>query len=102
MNENLRTSATFSVGAGATVPFILAWRPSHRPVARSIDPQRRLQETESWWLGWSGRCPFGGGGPDPWRDAVNRSLLPPQALTFAPPGATDAAAPPAPPQQHAG
>src|SRR3546814_7287999 len=54
VNENLRTSATFSVGAGATVPFILAWRPSHRPVERSIDPQRRLQEPESWWLGWSG------------------------------------------------
>src|SRR3546814_7097406 len=76
--------ATFSVGAGATVPFILAWRPSHRPVERSIDPQRRLQETESWWLGWSGRCQFGGGGPDHWRDAVTRSLITLKALTFAP------------------
>src|SRR3546814_15047508 len=85
--------ATFSVGAGATVPFILAWRPSHRPVERSIDPQRRLQETESWWLGWSGRCQFGGGGPDHWRDAVTRSLITLKALTFAPTGGIVAAAP---------
>src|SRR3546814_17418446 len=45
VNENLRTSATFSVGAGAPVPFILAWRTSHRPVKRRTDPrseQRRV------------------------------------------------------------
>src|SRR3546814_8107886 len=41
VNENLRTSATFSVGAGATVPFILAWRPSHRP--RSAEHTSELQ-----------------------------------------------------------
>src|SRR3546814_4470066 len=94
--------ATFSVGAGATVPFILAWRPSHRPVERSIDPQRRLQETESWWLGWSGRCQFGGGGPDHWRDAVTRSLITLKALTFAPTGGIVAAATTSLPEQIGG
>ena len=102
VNEDLRTSATFSVGAGATVPFVLAWRPSHRSVERSIDPQRRLQETEAWWLGWSGRCQFGNGGPDHWRDAMTRSLITLKALTFAPTGGIVAAATTSLPEQIGG
>ncbi|MGE0004283.1 MAG: glycoside hydrolase family 15 protein [Parvibaculaceae bacterium] len=89
--ENLHTTAEFVVGAGATVPFVLAWHPSHRREERSIDPQRRLKETEAWWRDWSGRCRLGRK-EHPWDDAVTRSLLTLKALTFAPTGGILAAA----------
>jgi GH15 family glucan-1,4-alpha-glucosidase len=75
VGENLRTTAEFTVGAGATVPFVLAWHPSHRPEERYIDAQRRLNEAETWWREWSERCGFAKGQPHPWREAVTRSLL---------------------------
>ena len=57
-NENMRTTAEFVVGEGATVPFTLCYHPSHRTRERAIDPPARLAETEAWWREWSGRCTF--------------------------------------------
>lgn len=92
VNENMRTSAVFSVGAEAAVPFVLAWHPSHRVEERDIDPERRLAETETWWREWSSRLSFAGDEPHPWREAVSRSLITLKALSFAPTGGMVAAA----------
>ncbi|ASY66591.1 Glucoamylase (plasmid) [Sinorhizobium sojae CCBAU 05684] len=89
--EDPHTTAEFTVGAGATVPFVLAWHPSHRREERSKDPRRRLSETEAWWRDWSDRCSFRTEEPHPWREAVTRSLLVLKALTFAPTGGIVAA-----------
>ena len=91
VSENMRTRAEFSVGEGATVPFVLAWHPSHRMAERDIDPQQRLEETERWWLDWSGICRFGRDEAHPWREAVTRSLITLKALTYHPTGGVVAA-----------
>jgi GH15 family glucan-1,4-alpha-glucosidase len=90
-SKNYRTYAEFSVGEGATVPFALAWHPSHRDREVNIDPQTRLDETETWWRTWSGRCRFGDHEPHPWRDAVVRSLITLKALSYHPTGGIVAA-----------
>jgi GH15 family glucan-1,4-alpha-glucosidase len=100
--EDLRTTAEFTVGAGATVPFTLAWHPSHRREERGIDPQQRLNKTEAWWRDWSDRCRFGEDEPHPWREAVTRSLITLKALTFAPTGGIVAAATTSLPEQIGG
>lgn len=102
IGEDLRTTAEFTLDAGTTVPFVLAWHPSHRREERSIDTQRRLSETEAWWRDWSDRCRFGDGEPHPWREAVTRSLITLKALTFAPTGGILAAATTSLPEQIGG
>jgi GH15 family glucan-1,4-alpha-glucosidase len=92
VGEDLRSTAEFTVGAGATLPFVLAWHPSHRPEELGIDPGQRLEETEAWWLEWSGRYDPGIAEPHPWRDAVQRSLVTLKALTYQPTGGIVAAA----------
>lgn len=89
--KEMRTVSTFSVGAGAEVPFALTWHPSHRPPTRRWDPAERLAETERWWRDWSGACAFAGDEHHPWREAVTRSLVTLKALTFQPTGGIVAA-----------
>lgn len=90
-SESLRTMASFSVGAGAVIPFCLGYRPSHRPPLPAQDRQRQLQETAERWSAWSSRCEFGPLGNDHWREAVLRSLITLKALTFQPTGGIIAA-----------
>jgi GH15 family glucan-1,4-alpha-glucosidase len=89
--EDLTTVAEFSVGAGAAIPFTLAYHPSHWPARRAPDCQLRLEQTARRWREWSGRCQFERSEADPWRDAVIRSLITLKALTFAPTGGIVAA-----------
>jgi hypothetical protein len=51
------------------------------------DPQRAVDETEQWWLEWSGRCKYTG----EWKEAVVRSLITLKALAYAPTGGIVAA-----------
>jgi GH15 family glucan-1,4-alpha-glucosidase len=81
------TVADFSVGAGESVPFVLAYGPSHRPIPEPIDPEQALQETELYWRDWSSRCTYDG----PRRALVTRSLITLKALTYAPTGGIVAA-----------
>ncbi len=90
-NENMRTSAEFVVGAGATVPFSLCYHPSYQQRERSVDPSARLRETEEWWRNWAGQCTFDGGPDHHWRDAVVRSLVTLKALAYRPSGGIVAA-----------
>jgi GH15 family glucan-1,4-alpha-glucosidase len=89
--EDLTTVAEFSVGAGAAIPFTLAYHPSHWPARRPQECQLRLEQTVRRWREWSGRCQFERSEADPWRDAVIRSLITLKALTFAPTGGIVAA-----------
>jgi GH15 family glucan-1,4-alpha-glucosidase len=86
--ENLHTVADFTVAAGQRVSFALTWCQTHHPEPEECDPERTVQETETWWREWSSRCTYDG----EWRDAVLRSLITLKALTYAPTGGIVAAA----------
>jgi len=85
--RNLRTYASFAVGEGDRVPFVLRWTPSHEALPSRIEPERALAETVSFWEEWAARCTYTGD----WHDAVHRSLLTLKALTYAPTGGIVAA-----------
>jgi GH15 family glucan-1,4-alpha-glucosidase len=80
--------ATFSVGRGDRVPFVLTWQPSHLDPPDPVDPERALQDSLEYWKEWSSQCLYDG----EWRDAVMRSLITLKALTYAPTGGLVAAA----------
>ncbi len=85
--ENLTTVADFEVKAGETVPFVLAYGPSHLDPPPPIDPEVALQETERFWQDWCGHCTRDGD----YQELVLRSLITLKALTFAPTGGIVAA-----------
>ncbi len=85
--EGFKTVADFEVAQGQQVPFILSWFPSHRPPPPERDAMASLEQTESWWRGWSRRCKADGD----WCEAVRRSLITLKALTYAPTGGIVAA-----------
>ena len=85
--ENFSTVGDFAVAAGETVPFVLSYAPSNKPLPPPIDVAASLQATEKFWTDWVRQnrivCP--------WNDAVVRSLITLKALTFAPTGGMTAA-----------
>jgi GH15 family glucan-1,4-alpha-glucosidase len=89
--ENFTTVSEFSVGEGATVPFVLAYHRSHRPGAPERDWHQSLEETEQFWAAWSERCQYQYQPAPHWRDAVVRSLVTLKCLAFQPTGGTIAA-----------
>lgn len=88
---NFTTTAEFSVGAGATVPFTLAYHPSHHPARLPENADQRLEQATRLWCDWSGRCQHERQEGHPWREAVVRSLITLKALTFQPTGGIVAA-----------
>jgi len=91
IGHNYTTHAEFQVGAGAMVPFTLAYHPSHRPARTPQDPQALLDRTAERWRGWAERCHFERGEGHHWREAVVRSLITLKSLIFAPTGGMVAA-----------
>ncbi|WP_407117734.1 glycoside hydrolase family 15 protein [Bradyrhizobium sp. LMG 9283] len=85
--ENLTTVSDFEVTAGATIPFVLTYGPSHLPPPGPIDPELALAETEKFWQEWCGHCARDGA----YQDLIIRSLITLKALTFAPTGGIVAA-----------
>ena len=85
--EEMATVADFQVAKGDRLPFALTWNLSHEPLPDAIDPLQALDDTESYWREWTGRCTYQG----QWRDAVLRSLLTLKALTYQPSGGIVAA-----------
>ncbi len=85
--ENLTTVSEFTISAGERVPFALTWYPSYESLPLAIDPEEALEDTEAFWLDWTGRSRVGGR----YAAAVRQSLLVLKAMTFAPSGGIVAA-----------
>jgi GH15 family glucan-1,4-alpha-glucosidase len=85
--EDMKTRADFTVEAGQTVPFVMAYTPSHHPVPTARDPFSTLARTEMHWKEWSGRCRVEG----EWRAPILRSLITLKALAYEPTGGIVAA-----------
>ncbi len=85
--ENLHTVAEFTISAGETVPFDLAYAPTYGPVPQSEDAEETLRHTETWWKEWSAKCTYQG----EWKDAVMRSLITLKAMSYTPTGGIVAA-----------
>lgn len=84
---DLSTVGSFEIGKGERRASVLTWYPSHQPVPERVDPFAALDETNTWWREWSGRCKYRG----PWGEAVGTSLRVLKALTFGPTGGIVAA-----------
>ena len=96
--KNFATVAEFDVAEGECVPFVMTHGPSHLPPPAPIDWRTALQETESFWRGWSARCCYAGR----WKETVQRSLLTLKALTYAETGGIVAAPTTSLPEQLGG
>jgi GH15 family glucan-1,4-alpha-glucosidase len=91
-------TAEFAVPAGERLAFVLTHTPSHlsRPV--SVDPERAVADTESFWAEWISHCEYRG----PWQPEVRRALVTLKGLTYAPTGGIVAAATTSLPEQLGG
>ena len=98
--EDFTTVGEFSIGEGATVPFTLAYHPSHRPGSPQRDCRQSFEQTERFWSEWSGRCRYSE--RSHWRDAVVRSLITLKCLSFQPTGGIIAAPTTSLPEQIGG
>ena len=85
--EAMTTVGEFVISRDETIPFILSYLPSHKPVDEPFDPIRALSDTETFWRDWSAKCRPAG----PWTDTVRRSMITLKALTYAPTGGMVAA-----------
>lgn len=59
--EHMTSTASFEVGVGECVPFVLNYRPSHVPAQEPVDAGSTLAQTHSRWQDWSQRCSYQGG-----------------------------------------
>jgi GH15 family glucan-1,4-alpha-glucosidase len=85
--ENMHSVAEFSLKKGETIPFVLAYGESVKPVPLSMDAFIALEETEHFWQRWADVCKVKG----KWRTAIMRSLLTLKGLSYAPTGGIVAA-----------
>jgi GH15 family glucan-1,4-alpha-glucosidase len=85
--EDLKTVADFTVNEGERIWFTLTYGPSHVDDPDPIDAEQALEDTEKFWLEWSGRLRYEGR----YRDFVERSLITLKAMTFRPTGGVVAA-----------
>jgi len=93
--ENQTTRASFVVGRGDEVPFVLTWYQSHKPEPAPVDAAQSVEDTCTWWREWIDACRLS----DP---LVRRSLLTLKALTYAPTGGIVAAVTTSLPEQLGG
>jgi GH15 family glucan-1,4-alpha-glucosidase len=85
--KNMTTVGEFTITRGETIPFVLTYLRSHRPLPNPVDPTSALAETETYWREWSAKCRPAGR----WSDAVRRSMITLKALTYEPTGGIVAA-----------
>jgi GH15 family glucan-1,4-alpha-glucosidase len=85
--HDMATFAEFGVSAGQSVPFSLAWYPSHQSTPPAFDVRQMIAQTEAWWSDWMAGCTYDG----QYQSAVRRSLITLKALTYAPTGGIVAA-----------
>ncbi len=58
--RDLATFSEFEVREGESMPFVLTWFESHKPIPSSIDPFDALEGTKQWWTDWASRCTLRG------------------------------------------
>ncbi|XVQ82927.1 glycoside hydrolase family 15 protein [Microbispora siamensis] len=92
------TTASFTVGAGDRVPFVLTWQQSWQGRPRRLEAAEELAATDRLWKQWLGRCRYEGR----YGEAVGSSLLALKALTYAPTGGIVAAPTTSLPEQIGG
>jgi GH15 family glucan-1,4-alpha-glucosidase len=85
--KDMTTVGSFTVSRGETVPLILTYARSHKPLPNALDPTAALRDTEKFWTEWSAKCRPAG----EWTEAVRRSVMTLKALTYAPTGGIVAA-----------
>ena len=85
--RDMTTVGEFTISRGETIPFVMSYAPSHRPLPPPIDAAGALAETEAYWREWSAKCRPAGR----WSEAVRRSVITLKALTYAPTGGIVAA-----------
>lgn len=85
--EGLSTVADFTVCAGQTVAFELAFGNSTQPLTARGDPKAALKSTEKWWTNWISHCSYKG----QFAKEVERSLIVLKALIYRPTGGIIAA-----------
>ena len=96
--KDFTTIGDFTVSAGQTVPFVLAYSASHLPPPAPVDAQKALTDTETFWRRWTSRCTSAG----KWSADVRRSLITLKALTYRPTGGMVAAPTTSLPEQLGG
>ncbi|SFW58522.1 glycoside hydrolase family 15 protein [Luteibacter sp. UNCMF366Tsu5.1] len=96
--EGLHSVARFKVSKGDSVPFSLAWGPSHLAPPDTPEPCGALRDTLAFWDGWSDRC----NGTGEWSDIVRRSLVVLKGLSYLPTGGIVAAPTTSLPEQIGG
>jgi GH15 family glucan-1,4-alpha-glucosidase len=96
--EDMTTVGEFTVHSDDTIPFVLHYYPSHRPLHTPLDPATALHDTETFWREWAAKCRPAG----LWSDAVVRSMITLKALTYAPTGGMVAAPTTSLPEQLGG
>ena len=95
---DMTTVGEFVINKDDTIPFVLSYLPSHRPLREPFDPNLALAETETAWRDWAAKCRPAG----PWSDAVVRSMITLKALTYEPTGGMVAAPTTSLPEQLGG
>jgi len=85
--ENFKTVSEFTVVAGDTVPFVLAYAHSHHPPPHPLEAHILLDRTEQTWRTWASKYQRAG----PFEEVVTRSLITLKALTYGPTGGIVAA-----------
>jgi GH15 family glucan-1,4-alpha-glucosidase len=85
--KDFTTVASFEVGAGESVPFVMTHCPSHLHLPRAIDAAKALEATQGFWKKWIQRCSV----ECEWGETLRRSLITLKALTYAPTGGIVAA-----------
>ena len=86
--KEMRTVGEFAISRGERKSFLLTHQISYEPEPPAADPAHLMEDTEQFWLGWSGRCKTAG----PYSEHVLRSLITLKALTFERSGGIVAAA----------
>ncbi|RAI54130.1 glycoside hydrolase family 15 protein [Roseicella frigidaeris] len=96
--ERMTTVTRFEVSAGQSIPFLLTWNPSYRPLPERLDAEALLLAETREWQAWSGRSRTAG----PWAEAVDRSLITLRGLAHRETGGIVAAATTSLPEQLKG
>jgi len=96
--RDMTTVGEFTIGRGETIPLVLTYGRSHRPLPEAIDPTASLEATEKFWTEWSAKCRPAG----EWSEAVKRSIITLKALTYGPTGGIVAAPTTSLPEQIGG